>query len=141
MEKRKKIIVVIILLIIVALIGYAIFNNNENEYKNSLSKNDTFDRFITLIEEGKYEEAKKFTTKNFNANLSSIKDIKISKKQKNYELSNENKFVYIDVFEVGYYKMTTTYYFELQKTNYGWKIDKFYDEVVNNEDELNLLIY
>ena len=138
---QKKTIVVIALLIIIALIGYVIFNNNEKEYKNNLSRNDTFDRFITLVEEGKYEEAKKFTTKNFSANLSSIKNIKISKKQKNYELSNENTFVYVDVFEVGYYKMTTTYYFELQKTNYGWKIDKFYDKVADNEDELNSLIY
>lgn len=138
---KKKTIVVIALLIIIALIGYVIFNNNAREYKNNLSRNDTFDRFITLVEEGKYEEAKKFTTKNFSANLSSIKNIKISKKQKNYELSNENTFVYVDVFEVGYYKMTTTYYFELQKTNYGWKIDKFYDKVADNEDELNSLIY
>lgn len=139
--EKKTIFVIVLIIVIIALIGYVIFNSNERKYKNNLSRNDTFDRFITLIEEGKYEEAKKFTTKNFSANLSSIKNIKISQKQKDYELSNENTFVYVDVFEVGYYKMTTTYYFELQKTNYGWKIDKFYDEVADNEDEVNSLIY
>lgn len=141
MNRLNKIIISIIILIIIGLIGYIIFNNNFKEYNNNLSKYDTFDRFIMLVEEGKYEEAKKFTTKNFNANLSSIKDIKISKKTKDYDLSDENKFVYVDVFEVGYYKMTTTYYFEFEKTNYGWKINNFYDEVTNNEDELNSLIY
>lgn len=103
--------------------------------------NDTFDRFIALVESSEYEEAKKLTTKTFNADLSTIKDIKISKKQKDYELSNKNKYVYVDTYEIGYYKMVAKYNFELEKTEQGWKISNFYDEITNNQDELNTLIY
>ena len=93
------------------------------------------------MKNGEYEEAKKFTTENFNANLSTIKDIKISEKTKDYELSDENKIVFVDIYEVGYYKMTTKYYFEIENTNYGWKINDFYDEVTDNEDEVKSIIY
>lgn len=143
MKKTKTIFIVAIILILVVLIFtvYLIKNNAEVGYKNTLSINDTFDRFIALVESSEYEEAKKLTTKTFNADLSTIKDIKISKKQKDYELSNEKKYVYVDTYEIGYYKMVTKYNFELEQTKQGWKISNFYDEITNNEDEINSLIY
>lgn len=136
MKIRNKIIVGLILLII--LIGL-FFINRSTTYKNNLSKSDTFDRFITLVENGEYEEAKKLTDKNFTTSLSTIKDIGFSKMKKNYELSNETKFVYIKTITIGYYEMTTTYYFELENTRNGWKIAKFYDDITDNERELNSL--
>lgn len=141
---KKKIIFIVVAILVLVMLGLVVYlfnNKGAKEYQNTLSRNDTFDRFIMLVENGEYEEAKKLTTGDFNANLSTIKDIEISKKQKDYDLSDENKFVYVDKYEVGYYKVTTKYNFELEKTEYGWKISSFYDEVTDNENELNSLIY
>lgn len=138
---KKNIIIIICISILVILITLIfVLLNDKKELKNELSREDTFNTFISLTEKGDFKEAKTYTTNNFNASLSRIKDIEFSNRKRNYELSNYNTFVYTDVYEIGYYKMITTYYFELKQTSNGWKIDNFYDEISNNESELNLII-
>ena len=137
----KKYRTIIILILIVLIIAVTIFLINSNkEIKNNLSKNDTFDRFIELTEEGEYEDAKKLTTENFSTDLSLIKGIRISNLKKDYDLSSENKFVYVNVEEIGYYKVTTQYCFELKETKTGWKINNFFDIVEDNSEDVNELI-
>lgn len=137
---KKNTIITIIIILIFASIGLFLFIKKANN-ANNLTELDTFDKFILLVEKGEYEEAQKYTTNNFKSDLSIIKDMNISKKQKDYQLSTNNKFVYIDEYELGWYRRTTKYIFELKDTKNGWKIDKFYDEITTNQDELNALIY
>ena len=140
--KKTNIIIIIMLAIVILAIGIILIINKANkEYNNTLSKEDTFDRFLVLVEDGNYEEAKKYITDTFSTDLSTIKNLKFSVRNRDYDLSNENKFVYIDVYEEGYYKMTTTYSFKLEETNYGWKITNFNDEYSDNMEEVNSLIY
>lgn len=139
---KTNIVIIVIVAIVVLIIGIVFtFNKKNSEQYNTLSKEDTFDRFIILVEEGNYEEAKKYTTDTFKADFSTIKNIKFSRRNRDYDLSNGNEFVYVDVYEEGYYKMTTTYSFKLENTNYGWKITNFHDEYSDNMEEVNSLIY
>lgn len=140
---KKTVVALVIILIIVVLVGIIKINTNNDitEYKNTLSKEDTFQMFIKLIEDANYEEAKKYTASSFNSDLSSIRSYQISKKNKNTELSSENIFIFTEKKEIGYYNTTINYYFELQETKNGWKILNFYDEYSDNSEEINNLIY
>ena len=47
--KKTTILIMLGLILLIILIGLFCINRN-TIYKNKLSKNDTFDRFITLVE-------------------------------------------------------------------------------------------
>lgn len=128
MEKKKTGIIIAIVCIII--IGVIILIKD----RNNLSAQDTFDRFIRLVENGEYEEAKKYTTSNFTNDLSNIKDLKISKMSKNYKLSEENKYVYKKTTKLFNLTMEDTYTFELKETFTGWKIDTYKYEINDNID-------
>lgn len=132
MEKRKLVFTTIVSIIIVGVISIWGISSNSNK----LSSKDTFDTFIRLVEDGKYEEAKKYTTSNFTNNLSNIKDLKISKMNKDYKLSKENKYVYKQTTKLLDFIMEDIYIFELKETFTGWKIDKFKRDMKDNGDEL-----
>lgn len=141
MEKSKNNktvwILGIILILIIGIIIVSIFAKESNK----LSKNDTFDTFIRLVEKEEYEEAKKYTTSNFKEDLSYINFIKISKIRKDYNANSENKYVYKTSTEAGYYKANYTYTFELKETINGWKVDSFKEEITDNSNEVYNLIH
>lgn len=127
MEKKK---IAITVFITVCIISVFLIVNNRNE----LSSKDTFDTFIRLVENGEYEKAKKYTTSNLTADLSNLKDLKVSKMKKDYNLSSEQKYVYRDSIEIENYKIEDVYTFELKETFMGWKIDAYKYEINDNID-------
>ncbi len=136
-SNKKFWILGIILILIIGIIAISLLVKDSNK----LSKSDTFDTFIRLVEKEEYEEAKKYTTSNFKEDLSYINFIKISKIRKDYNASSENKYVYKTTTEAGYYKANFTYTFELKETINGWKIDSFKEEITDNSDEVYNLIH
>lgn len=128
MKKKKTWIIIAIVCIVI--IGVIILIKD----RNNLSAQDTFDRFIGLVENGEYEEAKKYTTSNFTNDLSNIKDLKISKMSKNYKLSEENKYIYKQTTKLFDLIMEDIYTFELKETFMGWKIDTYKYEINDNID-------
>lgn len=118
-NRSKKIISGVILLIVLIMLVIFICNYNP------LSKNDTVDKFLTLVNYSEYNDAKKYISSDFKTDLSTIRKDNLlgltsfSVSYKDYKLGN-NKVAYI-IDDRGFGKMVIAI-FECKKTILGWKI-------------------
>lgn len=118
-NKLRNIIIGIIVLIILVILFIVTF------YYNPLSKNETVDKFLTLINYSEYNEAKKYISSDLKTDLSTIRKDNLlgltsfSVSYKNYKLGH-NRVAYI-IDDGGFGKMVIAI-FECKKTILGWKI-------------------
>ena len=118
-HKLRNITIGIIALIIFVILFIIIFNYNP------LSKDETVDKFLTLVNCSEYNDAKKYISSNFKTDLSTIKKDNLygltsfSVSYKNYKLDS-NKVAYI-IDDRGFGKMIIAI-FECEKTILGWRI-------------------
>lgn len=118
-HKLRNITIGIIVLIIFVILFIIIFDYNP------LSKDETVDKFLTLVNYSEYNDAKKYISSDFKTDLSTIRKDNLygltsfSTSYKNYKLDN-NKVAYI-IDDGGFGKMIIAI-FECKKTTLGWKI-------------------
>lgn len=111
--------IIIILSVILFIINY-----------NRLSSYETVEKFIYLVSKSKYEEAKEYTTSNFEWDLSSVKKQKLeyadnfTYKYGNYYLEEKYSIAYITL-NLKEIRAAEIIKFKLKKTMLGFKIDGY----------------
>lgn len=103
---------------------------------NSLSKQETVEKFINLVSISEYEQAKKYITSNFEWDLSSVKRKEFENKESftykygNYYLDNNYDIAYIDA-NLKETKFMSIYKFKVKQTIFGYKIDNYEFQHIN----------
>lgn len=112
-------IIIAIFLIILFIINY-----------NSLSEQETVEKFIDLVSISEYQQAKKYITRNFEWDLASVKKQKFEYKESftysygNYKLDSYDEVAYINI-NLKEIKAAEVVKFKLKKTILGLKIDGY----------------
>ncbi len=128
MEKNSKNIfkswklwigILIAILIIIFILNY-----------NTLSKQETVEKFLYLVSESEYQKAKKYITSNFEWDLASVKKKELEYKESftykygDYYLKDDYDiaYIYINMEDI---KWMAIYKFKLKHTILGYKIDNY----------------
>lgn len=103
---------------------------------NTLSKQETVEKFLHLVSQSEYQKAKKYITSNFEWDLSAVKKKELeyadsfTYKYGDYYLDNNYDVAYIHINSKET-KFMAIYKFKLKQTIWGYKIDKYDYEYAN----------